>query len=129
MSTSIEIFVDSHAPLEDFALEIESLLGIPLERFSDEWETWYEFGDEHITLMVIAHEYENSQNIHFEDYRYDIEVRALNTQTEAECEKWRGDSARSIFQKLKELNKYPLMMVEDLGVKLDQFDPVPTVLA
>ena len=35
------------------------------------------------------------------------------------------DHAYSVFNKLKETNKYRLMMVENLGVKLAEFEPKP----
>ena len=123
MTKSIDIFVDSRTPLEDFVNKLESLLGITLRRAHDNGDIWYEFKDQHIVLTVGTHEYENSYNINFQDYPYDIEVRALNIQTEEERKKWRDDFARSVFKKLKETNSYHLMMIENLGVKLEEFDP------
>jgi hypothetical protein len=76
-------------------------------------------------LTVGTHEFENSHNMNFQDYRYDIEVRALNIQTEEERKKWRDDFAHAVFKKLKETNSYRLMMIENLGVKLEEFDPKP----
>ena len=55
-------------------------------------------------------------------------MRALNIQTEEERKRWRDDFARSVFKKLKEANNYRLMMVENLGVKLGEFDPKPASL-
>ena len=123
MANSIDIFVDSRAPLEDFVSQLESLLGITFQRVYDNGEIWYEFKDQHIVLTVGTHEYENSRNMNFQDYHYDIEVRALNIQTEKERKKWRDDVAHSVFRKLKETNSYHLMMIENLGVKLDEFAP------
>jgi hypothetical protein len=128
MAKSIDIFVDSCAPLEDFVNELESLLGITFQRVYDNGETWHEFKDQHIVLTVGTHEYENSHNMNFQDYHYDIEVRALNIQTEEERKKWRDDFAHSVFKKLKETNNYRLMMIENLGVKLEEFDPKPPLL-
>ncbi len=128
MAKSIDIFVDTRAPLEDFVSELESLLGITFQRVSDNGEIWYEFKDKHIVLTVGTHEYENSRNMNFKDYRYDIEMRALNIQTEEKRKKWRDDFAHSVFKKLKETNNYRLMMVENLGVKLEEFDPKPPLL-
>jgi hypothetical protein len=127
MAKSIDIFVDSRAPLEDFVSELESLLGITFQRVSDNGEIWCEFKDKHIALTVGTHQYENSRNMNFQDYHYDIEVRALNIQTEEERKKWRDDFARSVFKKLKETNNYRLMMIENLGVKLEETDSKPTI--
>jgi hypothetical protein len=56
-----------------------------------------------------------------------IEVKALNVQTEEERNIWRDDFASSVFKKLKETNNYRLMMVENLGMKLEEFDSKPTL--
>lgn len=49
--------------------------------------------------------------MNFEDYRYDTELRALNIQTQEERKQWRNDFAYTVFKKLKETNKYRLMMI------------------
>jgi hypothetical protein len=123
MAKSIDIFVGSQIPLEDFVRELESLLEIRLQLVSSSGEKWYEFRDTHIVLTVGTHEYENSRDIDFEDYRYDIKVRALNIQTEEERKKWRDDFAHHAFEKLKKMNRYRLMMIENLGVKLATYSP------
>jgi hypothetical protein len=125
MAKSIDIFVDSQGSLEDFVSELESLLGITFRRVHNDGEIWYEFKDKYIVLTVGTHEYENSRNLNFENYPYDIEVRALNIQTEEERKKQRDDFASSVFKQLKETNNYRLMMIENLGVKLEEFDPKP----
>jgi len=84
--------------------ELESLLGITFQRVYDHGEIWYEFKDKRVVLTIGTHEYENSCNMNFQDYHYDIEVRALNIQTEEERKKWRDEFAHSIFRKLKEAN-------------------------
>ena len=128
MARSIDIFVDARTPLEEFVRELESLLGITLRRIFDNGEIWYEFKDKHVVLTVGTHEYENSGDMNFRDYCYDVEVRALNIQTEEERKRWRDDFARSVFEKLREANGYRLIIVENLGVKLGEFDPKPTLL-
>ena len=89
MAKSIVIFIDSRAPLDSFVNGLESLLGNTFQRVHDNGEIWYEFKDQHIVLTVGTHEYENSRNMNFQGYRYDMEVRALNVQTEEERKQWR----------------------------------------
>jgi len=123
MAHNIDIFVDARTPLENFVSGLESLLGMTFQRVCDNGEIWYEFKDQHTVLTVGTHEYENSHNMRFTDYRYDIEVRALNIQTEEERKEWCDDFAHFVFKKLKETNQYRLMMVENLGTKLEEFNP------
>jgi hypothetical protein len=125
MSRSIDIFVDSQAPLGVFVREIELLLGVKLQRRSESGETWYEFRDPRIVLTIGEHDLENDRDMNFADYRYDFSVRALNVKTEEERKQWREEFARAAFEKLKATRRYPLMMVENLGVKLDEFRPEP----
>src|SRR5437879_5303687 len=106
MARSIHIFVDSDMPLEDFIRETESLLGIKLQPVFEGGETWYEFRNSQVVLSIGSHEYENDRDMNFENFRYDIEVRALNINTEEERKKWREDFALLIFNKLKGTNKY-----------------------
>jgi hypothetical protein len=124
MSESRDIFVDSEAGMANLAKEIESLLNIQFQLISDRYETWYEYRNPRISLTLGEHDFENDRDINFEEYRYYLSVIALNLDTEAERKKWRDEFASFVFQKLKATQKYRLMLVEDLQVKLEEFCPV-----
>ncbi|WP_017720732.1 hypothetical protein [Kamptonema formosum] len=124
MSESRDIFIDSQTGLANQAKEIESLLDIQFQLISDRYETWYEYRNSRISLTLGEHDFENDRDMNFEEYRYHLSVRALNLDTEAERKKWRDDFASFVFQKLKATQKYRLMLVEDLQVKLEEFCPV-----
>ncbi len=125
MSRSIDIFADAKAPLGIFMREIETVLGFKLQRVDEGGETWYEFRNPRIVLTVGEHDFETDRDMNFADYRYNLSVRALNINTEKERKQWREEFARAVFEKLKATRRYPLMMVENLGVKLDEFRPEP----
>ncbi len=124
MSESRDIFIDSPTGIVNLGKEIESLLDIQLHLISDRYETWYEYRNPRISLTLGEHDFENDRDINFEQYRYHLSVRALNLDTEAERKKWRDDFASFVFQKLKATQKYRLMLVEDLQVKLEAVCPV-----
>lgn len=124
MSESRDIFIDSQTGMANLAKEIESLLDIQFQLISDRYETWYEYRNPRISLTLGEHDFENDRDMNFEQYRYHLSVRALNLDTEAVRKKWRDDLASFVFQKLKATQKYRLMLVEDLQLKLEEFCPV-----
>lgn len=124
MSESRDIFIDSQTGMANLAKEIESLLDIQFQLISDRYETWYEYRNPRINLTLGEHDFENDRDMNFEQYRYHLSVIALNLDTEAVRKKWRDDLASFVFQKLKATQKYRLMLVEDLQVKLEEFCPV-----
>jgi len=127
MSWSVDVFVNSPAPLGAFVREIEPLLGIKLQRLSASGETWYEFRDPSIALTVGDHELENDRDMNFEDYRYQISVRAINVWDWEKHQKRCRDFARAVFEKLKATGRYRLLLVEDIQKKLDEFHPEPAL--
>jgi hypothetical protein len=127
MSKSLDIFIESEVPIEVFVKEMETLLGVKLQPISDDEEIFYEFRDPQIVLSVGTHDFVNDRDMNFEDYHYDLSVRALNISAEANRKKWRDTFARKVFQKLRASRKYPLMLVEDIQVKLEAFRPESTI--
>lgn len=124
MSVSVDVFVSAQKPIEDFVRELESLLGIKFQfiRISED-VSFYEYRNSHVAVTVLKHDLENDRELRFEDYPYQISVRALNIDTEEERKQRREDFARLVFEKLKRTNKYNLMLVENLQLKLDEFRP------
>lgn len=124
MSETKDIFIDSPTGMANLAKEIASLLDIQLQLISDRYETWYEYRHPQISLTLGEHDFENDRDINFEEYRYHLSVRALNLDSEVERKKWRDEFASFVFQKLKATQKYRLMLLEELQVKLEEFCPV-----
>jgi hypothetical protein len=123
MSRPIDIFIVSKGSLEDIVKELETLLKMPGQRFSDDYETWYVLRDEHTQYVVGTQQYINDKDVHFEDYQYDIEVQAINIREADERTKHQEDAAYRVFNLLKQTKKYPLMLVDNLQIKLDEFHP------
>lgn len=131
MSRSMHIFLDANCDLATLAKEIGRLLQLQWERRVDPYETWYEYADETKGLTLGVHEFENDQDMNFEAYRYDIELRVFHWNDPEEYEQTLTGLANTIYQKLQSIQKYPLMLVDDLQVKLGEFSPrlvVPAVM-
>lgn len=121
MARSMDIFVEADVPIQVFVKEVEMLLGIKLQRISDGEEVYYEFQNSPIIFTVGMHEFVNDRGMNFEDYRYHLSVWGLNIGDGAAPQKSRDEFARFIFQKLKASQRYRLMLVEDIQVKLEVF--------
>jgi len=128
MARSVHLFIDANISLEALAREISTLLRIDLERRTDAYETWYEYADATTMLTLGTHDFENDQDLNFAAYRHDIELRALNLGEPEEREQRLADLVKFVYQKLKATQKYPLLLVDDLQVKLAEFSPQPDVV-
>ncbi|HBK96192.1 MAG TPA: hypothetical protein DD001_02110 [Microcoleaceae bacterium UBA10368] len=127
MSRTLDIFLDFPQGLEHLIKELELILALKFELISDVTDNWYEFHNSIITLTVGKHDFENDKDINFEEYPYNLSIRALNISNEIDRKKWRDDFASYVFQKLKATERYRLMLVDDLQVKLEEFAPLVKV--
>ncbi|MEG3896987.1 MULTISPECIES: hypothetical protein [unclassified Microcoleus] len=121
MSRTLDIFVELPQDIEHLIKELELILALKFELISDGTDNWYEFRNSTITLTVGKHDFENDRNIRFEEYPYNLSIRALNISNELERQKWCDDFASYVFQKLKATERYRFMLVDDLQVKLEEF--------
>lgn len=127
MSRTLDIFVDFPHKIEHLIKELELILALKLELFSDGTDNWYEFRNSTITLTIGKHDFENDRDIKFEEYPYNLSIRSRNISTEFDRQKWCDDFASYVFQKLKSTERYRLMLVDDLQVQLEEFVPVVKV--
>ena len=127
MSRTLDIFLDFPQEIEHLVKELEFILAIKFELFSDGTDNWYEFRNSTISLTLGKHDFENDRDIKFEEYPYNLSIRALNISNELERQKWCDDFASYVFQKLKATERYRLMLVDDLQVQLEEFAPVVKV--
>ena len=127
MSRTLDIFLDFPQEIEQLVKELEFILAIKFELFSDGTDNWYEFRNSTISLTLGKHDFENDRDIKFEEYPYNLSIRALNISNELERQKWCDAFASCVFQKLKATERYRLMLVDDLQVQLEEFAPVVKV--
>jgi hypothetical protein len=127
MSRTLDIFVDFPQGLEHLIKELEFILALKFELISDGTDNWYEFHNSTITLTVGNHDFENDKDINFEEYPYNLSIRALNISNELDRKKLRDEFASYVLHKLKATESYRLMLVDDLQVKLEELAPLVKV--
>ncbi len=127
MSRTLDIFLDFPQGLEHLIKELEFILALKFELISDGTDNWYEFRNSTNTLTVGKQDFENDRDIKFEEYPYNLSIRALNISNELDRQKWRNDFASYVLHKLKATESYRLMLVDDLQVKLEEFAPLVKV--
>jgi hypothetical protein len=123
MSYNIKLFVDSNAEPEEFARELESLLGVELQLRSDEYDSWYELNDPRVLLLLGEHSHEDFDDLKLDQYRYEILmwVKGGNISTEQQLQEWVANVAYPIFRKLKASKKYPLLLLDDSFKKIEEY--------
>ena len=127
MSRTLDIFLEFPQEIEQLVKELELILAIKFELVSDGIDHWYEFRDSTITLTVGKHDFENDKDLNFEEYPYNLSIRALNISNELDRKKWRDEFASYVLHQLKTTERYRLMLVDDLQVKLEEFAPLVKV--
>ena len=124
MSWSLHILADTEVPLEEFAGEVGRLLGMALQRESDDYEVSYRYSGPDVYLIVSKNDFENDQGLAFEDYRYDIALWPhRRPRFDETIERWRSELAPTMFEKLKSTGRYHLMLVEGVQTRLDEHHP------
>ena len=99
------------------------MLQIKLQWISDGDEFCCEFQNARIIFTVGAHNFVKDRHMNLEDYHSHSSVLAPNIGDGTEPKKCPKEFARKVFQKLKASQWYPLMLVEDVQVKLQTFCP------
>lgn len=85
-------------------------------------EHYYEFYNDTLYFSVHdGHDLENDGEVNFEDFRFNIRIRAKVSR--AERDEKRLEYGWLIFNILKENNKYQLMMVENVQRVLARYTP------
>ncbi|HMN29523.1 MAG TPA: hypothetical protein PKE45_15340, partial [Caldilineaceae bacterium] len=74
-------------------------------------------------LSLGVHEFENDEDLNFEAYLYEIELWVFNVYAAKEREQHLADGA-AVYQALRATEKYPLLLVDDLQVKLAEYSPL-----
>jgi hypothetical protein len=125
MAESINIFVRSDESIERFVQALESLLGVTFKMIrAEEDDRLYEYRDARVAVTV--HDtwgYVNDRELHFEDYQFVIGVRNLNLPNWGDLRQVRDEFARTLFEQLKGAQRYGLLMVYKMRIKLAAYDP------
>jgi hypothetical protein len=115
--------VDTDETLEGFAQQISSLLSLPLEFQRDQYDEWFAGVNPNFHLDLGGHDYDNDHDMLFENYRYDITIRPSNIVTDEDWQNAIEFIKTNVYEKLKATGRYSLMLTEQLGRKLDEYQP------
>src|SRR5438045_2362106 len=69
--------------------------------------------DEHVILTLGEHDFVNDREMMFEQYPYHIGIRAIGARNEDDRTAWRDRLVNQLYKKLKDKNRYRLLLVED----------------
>lgn len=125
MSESMNIFVDTRRPLDEFIQELEQLFHRSFQCEIDpvDNQVMYTFDDDKTSIRIYKHEFDNDRDLLYEEYPYFIDVRAKRRKNWEEAEAWQKELGSQIFEALKKTGEYRLLMVWDLQLFLEKFDP------
>lgn len=123
MSRYINIFLNTEQTLEEVVELVSTSFNLNLEMQRDDDEIWYATANPRFYLDVGYHELENDKDKLFENYRYQIAIRPFKVVSEEDWERAVEQIGRPMYDKLKSLNRYPLMMTDDVDLKLDEYEP------
>jgi hypothetical protein len=124
MARSIDIFVASDLPLEEFVKEAEHLLKLQFQRVQDEYELWYETIIPQGRMAISTHEFENDRDMKFEEFKFSITFWANRGLDEELTEQIKQEIGQQVFEAFKQTGKFAVMLVYDLQRKLDEFRPL-----
>jgi hypothetical protein len=127
VSWSIHLFVDGSPSLHDLAKQLIELLSLPLQEFEEEEEHYFQYDDGCYLCVTLRKNsgLENDRDMNFEDFAYELQIRARRISDWEAAQKACLELGQIIFEKLKKLQRYRLMLTRQLGTKLASFSPEP----
>lgn len=111
LPTEIAVYVVGDLSLSELAKELEHLLVVSaLPRSNNHNSTWYEFRGTKAWFFLS----QNTSSGRFSAYSYIIEIKG-HVYIPGERRYWQYESAKSLFEQLKETGRYTLALVGDTG--------------
>jgi hypothetical protein len=123
MAKYIHIMVNTDENLEEFAQQVSSLLGLSLEFRHDQYDEWFTGVSPNFHIDLGVHDYDNDHDMLFENYRYDVTIRPSKIVTSEDWQNAIEFVKANVYEKLKATGRYSLMLTEQLGKKLDEYEP------
>ncbi|MDQ2907127.1 MAG: hypothetical protein ABI456_08550 [Ktedonobacteraceae bacterium] len=127
MADSVDIFIMVDTTLEELVSTVEAFLEVSEKSSSsDLGEPWYELIEPHTTVMIgESDQLDNRDDLHFEDYRYWIQMRTWGFETLDEDRQWEDKRLFGLMQHLKAAYHYEcaLMLTDSAGRKIIAFEP------
>jgi hypothetical protein len=126
MSFGIQVFVSGRASLNQLAADIGDIIGTKLNKVSDATGIRYTVSGGNYFLDLFGdHGFENDREMDFESYKYTIHISGARNRKPDEMRLRIKKLAQMIFERLRKLEQYRLMLVEDGQLKIGTFVPKP----
>lgn len=123
MSSYKNIFVEGDLTLEELVEILKGMLDITHEYYHPERGMPYNLYEEHTDIRIGENTFFNYDDLNFEDYHYEIDLRGIHFKDGGERSHWEYQRALYIFNRLKETGKYRLMLTFDEQIKDEEFIP------
>lgn len=121
MGKTIDLFLDADIDLATLVRDLESLYASKATLAGSNGETWYQFDNSKVAFTVGEHDLINDQGMHFEDYRYQVQMWPLSKSEEG-YERLNA-FAQQMYKRLKAKHKYALLLTDDVQAKLAEYHP------
>jgi hypothetical protein len=105
---AVSIYVATNRSLEDLAKELEGVLGVHAERH-ERPVLWYSLRDSQAIYQLMGNVYQDL----FSGYAYGIDVKGRVYTVPGERRYWQYETARTLFNRLKETGQYGLLLSGD----------------
>jgi hypothetical protein len=130
-SWTYEIFIDSKQPAEEFAESVGDILGIQFLPVTGEREVfnpefylyWFYEESSHMLLSIGTHNFITDAELDFPTYHYDLEVGTHGISHDSEKIRLAEIYSRQAFAKLKAARRYRMMLVYDVQILIEKYDP------
>lgn len=97
--------------------DLNAALGTTFARQPSDYADYLSVGDG-VALDLGGHDFDNDQDMAFEEFPYVITVRNIGGDAER-----RQHQARELFERLRGTGRYRLLLTADLQQRLGAFDP------
>jgi hypothetical protein len=123
MPRSLDIFIRTSEPIEEIVSKVGSVCNVNFERNTDGDEITYISKTSGLTLMLYEHMLEDDRAMFFSNYKYQISIIPDNIGTSEQRELSLMEWGEMLYNKLRELGHFGLMMVDDVQIKLREDSP------
>lgn len=111
------IFVKTSDSIDLVASEVGAALGVALARVEADGEVYFEAANDIETISIFANDYEDLPGLPLSQYQVDVEVIGYYDDAR------RLRRARALFDALRRLKRYPLLLADNAERKLDEYEP------
>jgi len=112
------IFIKTSEPLDQVAGAIGEALGVEFAKQSSNGEVFFEASDDIETISVYLNDYEDLPDLPLSQYHACVEIVGYYGDTR------RLQRARALFNSLKELKRFSILLADNADVRLDEYEPV-----